>query len=186
MMNRNQILVRNIQHLTDARYFAAMGVDWMSMELNGDPASFMRWHTFKDWVEGVKLAAEIYTNDEMLLAKAVIDAQPQGIVFHQPGGSAGLPDMQLFFDETACDDHTALPECSIRIMTYHPLVDMLAFLDLDPQTTFLQADWTPDMLGSLLDAGFKGGICFSGGDEDATGMRDYEMMDQLLERIIGL
>ena len=171
-------------HLTDARYFAAMGVDWMSMELNEDPTSFMRWHTFKDWVEGVKLAAEIYTNDEMLLAKAVIDAQPQGMIFHQTGGSAGMPDMQLFFDIHA-DDHHELPECSIRIMTYHPLVDMLSFLDLDPQTTFLQADWTPDMLSTLLEAGYKGGICFSGGEEDATGVRDYEMMDQLLEGLMG-
>jgi hypothetical protein len=185
-MNRNQILVRNIQHLTDARYFAAMGVDWMSIELNDDPASFMRWHTFKDWVEGVKLAAEIYTNDEMLLAKAVIDAKPQGMVFHQTGGSAGLPDMQLFFDVTAIDDHTELPECSIRIMTYHPLIDMLSFLDLDPQTTFLQAEWTPDMLSTLMEAGYKGGICFYGGEEDATGMRDYEGMDGLLERLISL
>jgi hypothetical protein len=185
-MSKNPILVRNISHLTDARYFAAMGVDWMSMELNGDPASFMRWHSFKDWVEGVKLAAEIYTNDEMLLAKAVIDAQPQGIIFHQAGGSAGLPDMQLFFDVSADVEPKVLPECSIRIMTYHPLIDMLSFLDLDPQTTFLQAEWTPEMLGSLLDAGYKGGICFSGGEEDATGMRDYEVMDGLLERLLSL
>ena len=184
-MNRNQILVRNIKHLTDARYFAAMGVYWMSMELNGDSTSFMRWHTFKDWVEGVKLAAEIDTNDEMLLAKAVIDAQPQGMIFHQTGGSAGMPDMQLFFDLTASDGQVELPECSIRIMTYHPLIDMLSFLDLDPHTTFLQADWTTDMLGTLLDAGYKGGICFSGGEEDATGMRDYEEMDELLERLMG-
>ncbi len=183
-MNRNQILVRNIKHLTDARYFAAMGVDWMSIELNEDPTSFMRWHTFKDWVEGVKLAAEIYTNDEMLLAKAVIDAQPQGMIFHQTGGSAGMPDMQLFFDINADDPHE-LPECSIRILTYHPLVDMLSFLDLDPQTTFLQAEWSSEMLNTLLEAGYKGGICFSGGEEDATGMRDYEEMDGLIERIIG-
>lgn len=185
-MNRNQILVRNIQHLTDARYFAAMGVDWMSMELNGDPASFVRWHTFKDWVEGVKLAAEIYTNDEMLLAKAVIDAQPQGIIFHQTGGSAGLPDVQLFFDATGDEGEIDFPDGSIRIITYHPMIDMLSFLDLDPETAFLQADWTPDMLGTLLDAGYMGGICFSGGDEDATGMRDYEAMDELLGLLLSI
>ena len=79
-MSRNQILVRNIKHLTDARYFAAMGVDWMSMELNSDPTSFMRWHTLRDWVEGVKLAAEIDAGDEMLLSKTIIDARPDGII----------------------------------------------------------------------------------------------------------
>jgi hypothetical protein len=180
-MRRNQILVRNIKHLTDARYFAAMGVDWMSMELNGDPTSFMRWHTFKDWVEGVKLAAEIVTYDEMLLAKTIIDAMPEGVVFHQLDGTAGLPDLQLFFDMTTIDAESVLPESSISIMPYHPTIDMLSVLDLDPHTTFLQADWTNDMLSALLEAGYKGGICFSGGDEDATGMRDYELMDELLE-----
>ncbi len=185
-MRRNQILVRNIKHLTDARYFAAMGVDWMSMELSGDPASFMRWHTFKDWVEGVQLAAEIVTYDEMLLAKTIIDAKPEGIVFHQLEGTAGLPDLQLFFDLTTTDAESVLPECSISIRPYHPLTDMLSFLDLDPQTTFLQADWTTDMLSTLLEAGYKGGICFSGGEEDATGMRDYELMDQLIEICKGV
>jgi len=183
-MNRNQILVRNIKHLTDARYFAAMGVDWMSMELNTEETSFMRWHTFRDWVEGVKLAAEITTVDEMLLAKVIIDAKPHGIVFHQTGESEGLPELQLFFDTTAFDVEGEFPECSIRIITYHPMIDMLSFLDLDPQTTFLQADWTPDMLSALLEAGYKGGICFSGGEEDATGMRDYEQMDELIALII--
>ena len=70
--------------MTDARYFAAMGVDWMSIELNNDPASFMRWHTLKDWVSGVKMAAEIIVPDEMLIAKTIIDAKPDGIVFHHP------------------------------------------------------------------------------------------------------
>ena len=66
-MNRNPILIRNIKHLTDARYFAAMGVDWMSMPLTHDPQSFAMWHTLADWIEGVKLAAEIDVNDEMLV-----------------------------------------------------------------------------------------------------------------------
>jgi hypothetical protein len=42
------------------------------------------------------------------------------------------------------------------------------------------------VLGTLLDAGYKGGVCFTGGEEDATGMRDYEVMDGLLERLAGL
>lgn len=183
-MSKNPILVRNISHLTDARYFAAMGVDWMSMELNGDPASFMRWHTFKDWVEGVKLAAEITIPDEMLLARIVIDAKPDGIVFHWPGGSEGLPEVQLFFDTTVSGGKD-FPEGSFRIITYHPLLDMLSFIDLDPGTTFLQADWTTDMLSALLQGGYKGGICFSGGAEEATGLRDYEVMDALLGLVLG-
>ena len=90
--------MRNIKHLTDARYFAAMGVDWMSMELNNDPTSFMKWHTLKDWVEGVQLAAEIGTPDEMLLAKTIIDARPDGIILTKRIGEEELSDVELVFD----------------------------------------------------------------------------------------
>src|SRR5687768_1137308 len=76
----NNIFIRNISSLTDARYFAAMGVDWMSVKLSEDPASFSKWHTMREWVAGVKLAVELISNDESLIAKAMIDAQPDGLV----------------------------------------------------------------------------------------------------------
>ncbi|HSF89014.1 MAG TPA: hypothetical protein VLA46_06315 [Saprospiraceae bacterium] len=183
-MSRNQILVRNIKHLTDARYFAAMGVDWMSMELNSDPTSFMRWHTLKDWVEGVKLAAEIDAADEMLLSKTIIDAKPEGIVLSHLIDLEGISDAELFFDT----QYVSLEKCpnhSFSIIHYDE-IDAVQILDLDPSATFVQHDWTVDELDQLLMTGYKGGICLTGGDEDATGMRDYELMDDLFERLIGL
>jgi len=180
-MNKNPILVRNISHLTDARYFAAMGVDWMSMELDNDPASFMRWHALRDWVSGVKLAAEIITSDEMLIAKTIIDAKPDGIVFQQAGLYEGLPDIQVFYDIVAGDEEV-FHECHIRIYP-HGSLDKKQLLTLDPQTTFIEAEWTVTMLDQLLQSGYAGGICFTGGEEDVTGVRDYELMDELLERL---
>ncbi len=180
-MRRNQILVRNIKHLTDARYFAAMGVDWMSMELNGDPASFMRWHTFKDWVEGVQLAAEIHIPDEMLLAKIIIDAKPDGIILDQVMDLEGVSTMQLFFDLQDAD-RDSFPAGSFKIMHFDE-IDADRFLDLDPNKTFLQCEWTLDLLDQLLIDGYLGGFCFSGGEEDTTGMRDYEQMDALIDRV---
>jgi hypothetical protein len=181
-MRKNQILVRNIKHLTDARYFAAMGVDWMSIELNSDPTSFMRWHTFKDWVEGVNLAAEISGADEMLLAKTIIDAKPDGIILTQFLGSEEVSDVELFFD-THYVDRDNCPYGSFTIIHFDE-IDADRILALDPLFTFLQHDWTPDLLELLLAGGYEGGICFSGGEEDATGMRDYELMDELFEKLV--
>ncbi len=183
-MRRNQILVRNIKHLTDARYFAAMGVDWMSMELNNDPASFMRWHTFRDWVAGVKLAAEIDAVDEMLLAKTLIDVKPDGIILTQLLDLEGISDAELFFD-TRYVNLDKCPNDSFSIVHFDE-IEADRILELDPATTFLQDEWTLDALDQLLLAGYKGGICLTGGDEDATGMRDYEVIDELLERLMSL
>ena len=182
-MSKNQILVRNINHLTDARYFAAMGVDWMSIALNNDPTSFMRWHTLKDWVSGVKMAAEINNPDEMLIAKAIIDAKPDGIVLHQPGVPEGISDIQLFYD-VAHGEEGLFDKSSICIYPFGSL-DKNQLLTLNPQTTFIEAEWTLPMLDQLLQSGYTGGICFTGGEEDVTGVRDYEMMDELFERLNG-
>ena len=181
-MNRNQILVRNIKHLTDARYFAAMGVDWMSMELNNDPTSFMKWHNLKDWVEGVQLAAEIDTQDEALLAKTIIDGRPDGIILTQLLREGELSDVELFFD-THYIHRNKCPVGSFEIIHFDE-IDADSILGLSSLSTFLQHEWTPDLLEFLLAAGYEGGICFSGGEEDVTGMRDYEAMDQLLALLI--
>ncbi len=183
-MRRNQILVRNIKHLTDARYFAAMGVDWMSMELNNDPTSFMRWHTFRDWVAGVRMAAEIDVVDEMLLAKTLIDSKPDGIILTQLLDLEGISDAELFFD-TRYVNPDKCPQNSFTILHVDD-IDADQIADLNPSTTFLQHEWTVDELEKILQLGYEGGICFTGGDEDATGMRDYEVMDELLGRLIGL
>jgi hypothetical protein len=181
-MFKHPVLVRNITHLTDARYFAAMGVEWISMELTHDPASFMRWHTIRDWVAGVKLAAEVSMPDEMLIAKTMIDARPDGIILHKPGFMDELSSVQLFFD-IAHSGNTPWPEGSNRIIQLGT-VTTGQLLSMDPKTTFLEAEWTRHQLDQLLQSGYTGGICFTGGEEDVTGVRDYELMDEMLERIM--
>ena len=175
----NSILVRNIKHLTDARYFAAMGVDWMSIELNAYPGSFLLWHTLRDWVEGVKLAAEIPADDEMLLAKTIIEALPDGIILNQPLFPEVTKSIQLFY-ETDTINILKLSGDDIFILPYE--ADLTGFgktPELPVDRIFLQSSWTMYSLKTLLDSGYEGGICFSGGEEDKTGIRDYELMDDL-------
>lgn len=179
-MYRNPILVRKITHLTDARYFAAMGVDWISMELSEDLASFMRWHTLRDWVEGLKLIAEISSGDDMLLAKTVIDARPDGLLMHnQP--SLDITEGIILFVEMDRQNLAAAPPDCFLIIPYHAKdMSMQDLRLLDPEHVFLEADWTPELLQMVINSGYAGGICFTGGQEDATGVRDYAGMDELL------
>jgi hypothetical protein len=159
-----------------------MGVDWMSMELNNDPTSFMKWHAMKDWVEGVQLAAEMDIKDEMLLAKTIIDAKPEGIILTQLSPSEALQDVELFFDTHYIDRHKC-PAGSFEIIHFDE-IDADRIPELSSYSTFLQHEWTPDVLELLLAVGYEGGICFSGGEENAPGMRDYELMDELLGLLI--
>src|SRR6185369_13042182 len=94
------ILVRQIQHLTDARYFAAVGVDYMSLVLDDSQLSFDRWHAIRDWVSGVLLVAEPSNNSESLFAKIIIDAKPDGLLI-TPSRLPDVPaEIELFMIDT--------------------------------------------------------------------------------------
>ncbi len=183
-MNHNPILVRKISHLTDARYFAAMGVDWMSIELHQDHASFSLWHILKEWIEGVKLVAEIVADDETLLAKTIIDAAPNGILLNQLIYPEVPNNIQMFYEMDMIPQNIAEGD-PIFLLPFE--TNMLAsgkILGFPTDKIFLQSSWSMHKLKTLLDSGYKGGICFSGGEEDQTGVRDYGLMDDLLGLLI--
>lgn len=176
----NRILIRNITNLTDARYFAAMQVDWISMQLTDDPLSFSKWHTIKEWISGVRMAAELNTDDESVIARAIIDAQPEGMIVDHPDFIHLLGGMNVFL-LTENIKHTLSDEIFARIVPYENYKDLspLAF----PQNIFLEADWTPDGIQQLINSDYRGGICFSGGEESELGMRDYSQLDKILEML---
>ena len=175
-MNSNQILVRNITHLTDARYFAAMGVDWMSMVLTEEQDTFARWHALRDWVAGVKLLAEVRSGNEDLLAKVIIDAKPDGLLLPK-NLQMEIPNEVEIFEEGPVAANNR-----IQIIQYESLDD-LNFNEEETQSVFLQAPWTLPLLNEVLSSGFKGGICFFGGKEEAVGVRDYADLDDMINLI---
>ena len=180
-MSQNSILVRNISHLTDARYFAAMEVDWISMELSEDPLSFAKWHTLRDWISGLKLAAELKSCDESLIAKTIIDAKPDGIItgdmdiIHMTGG------IEVFIlTDKPLTSLAAQPFA--QIIPYDAEISEEVFNSRGNESfLYLQADWTPDMIMDLKNKGYNGCICFNGAEETAIGIKDYEEMDRMIE-----
>ena len=179
----NPILVRNITSLTDARYFAAMEVDWISMELSEDPASFSRWHTLRDWIEGVKLIAEPVVPDESLLSKIIIDAMPDGLVIMDAEYIHLTAGIQLFMvtDQVPAISHDPL---MIHILTLDEVKRSSAKWNEIPATQmFIEHDWTQETLRELLSTGYKGGVCLHGREEGQTGLVDFSEIDSLLEMI---
>ncbi len=180
-MAQNPILVRYINNLADARYFAAMEVDWISMELSEDPLSFSKWHTLRDWISGVKLAAQLQNEDESLVAKTIIDAKPDGIIstnlefVHLTGG------VDLFIQtEKLLPVHPS--QLFAQIVPYDPLnVDDGVFGFVSSPLIYLEADWTIKLISGLKDKNYSGGFCFRPGSEDVVGVKDYSLMDEMIE-----
>jgi hypothetical protein len=174
------ILVRQIQHLTDARYFAAVGVDYLSLILDDSQLSFDRWHAIRDWVEGVSLIAEPSNDSESLLAKIIIDAKPNGILI-QPTMLASIPaDIELFMMAATVMNPPAPIGTSLILEIPADLIEADFQLPETEDAVFLQTDWTPLLLAKVLEHGYEGGFCFTGGKEEITGVRDYNVMDDMI------
>lgn len=178
--DRNPILIRNIGSLTDARYFAAMEVDWISMPLSEDPATFLLWHNLRSWISGIRLASELSIKDESLISKAIIDAAPEGLIMddmemvHLTGGL----DFFLVTDEV---NATVGDEVFAQIVRYQSNMPLSHFRS--PQRIFLEANWSAEMIEELKRNNYSGGFCFNAVDEDKLGMKDFSMMDELLDCI---
>lgn len=183
-MSKNQILARNISHLTDARYFAAMGIDWMSLTLTEDPNSFAKWHTLREWISGVKLAAELKSDSESLIAKTIIDAQPDGIIadnlefIHLTGG------MHVFL-LTPLFQPTTDPLYT-QIIPYDPAWFDAGMIQLQfADSLYLEANWTPDMIREVKRKNFNGGFCFQASNEIDVGIKDYSDLDIMIDLIMN-
>jgi len=174
------ILVRRIQHLTDARYFAAVGVDYLTMELDETQLSFDRWHAIRDWVEGVSLVAEPSNESDSLLAKIIIDAKPNGILV-TPSMLPNIPgDIELYMMAAPMTIPTAPFGTSIILDVSAELIEADFQFPKSDNNIFIQTDWTPVLIGKVLQQGYEGGFCFTGGKEEVTGVRDYTMMDDMI------
>lgn len=182
-MNKHPVLVRKIRHLTDARYYAAMGIEWMSIHLTPEDAAFAFWHAIRDWVEGVKLMAEVEGRDEALLARSIIEAKPDGL-YGPAWKPEDVPAHIDFFYVMDYLDPGKIPPTGFIIQSYRqndPWNTLTA--NLSPDRIFLESDWTLSRLEDVLAGGYTGGFCFRGGLESETGVRDYEEMDAMLGRI---
>ena len=181
MSASNQIMIRNVSHLTDARYFAAMEVDWISIAINDDPVSFSRWHAMREWISGVKLAAELSTADESLIAKTIIDANPDGIItdnfdiIHLTGGI----DLFLLTEKILPADDNYFQIIPYNNYNFSPVEIVLS----NAKNIFLEAAWNIKMIEDLKQANYMGGFCFQTSGEMEVGIKDFSEMDEILELI---
>lgn len=182
-MAKHPIFIRNITHLTDARYFAAMGVDWISIRLHSDPASFSFWHTLRDWIEGLKLAAEIEEDDEMLLSRIIIDAKPEGILANHPGFVHLTGGLEMFVAADKVNSNFYQHGIKVILPYDQGVIDSTSFLSSPPDQIYLESEWNEQSIVELKHSGYAGGFCFHGTPESKTGMKDFSEFDKLLELI---
>jgi hypothetical protein len=172
------ILVRHVAHLTDARYFAAAGVDWISLDVADDVESFARFKAIRDWVEGVNVAAEPSTQDEDLLARILIELRPAGMIVPVESVNTIPPDVQCFV-AIESEAEGKMPSHVRRIVVLP--ATMADSANTWRRDDLLEADWTPGSVRQMIEAGYAGGYCLHGGREELTGVKDFTPIDEIMD-----
>lgn len=178
MLNR-KVIAQNITNLSDARYFAAWGVDYLSF--NTIPESeyhldIAKIKEIKDWVEGP--ACLIETN--ALEFEEVADGHILSNIY------SSLPlNKESFFRITLSEIEKGLPSGKY-ILNVASESDLEALLKVQPSKTqgieiFL--DITKLDLKHFGKLGHYG-IVVQGGAEEKVGLKSFDELDELYELLM--
>ncbi len=154
MLSR-KVIAMQVANLTDARYFAARGVDYLLFDV--DQVSLEHIIEIKEWVEGPLFLLLFSTNTLSLVDEFMIKLSPEGI-----GGKS-----KEVIDEIAhLQSHTEIfswTEQEIRLEDH-------AFKSISSAS-------------ELLHLNAEEGVIIKGGSEDAVGVKAFDELDEILDQL---
>ena len=186
-----RIIATDIANLTDARYFAAWGVESMAYTI--DPSSSNALPSTKlkeivDWVEGpatmIKMEGlEVPENFEEVKTQINV----QNIIIGPFIDTTSLAEFDKAFrictleDGWQDNDHLVLSFPHAINMISNKQVENIKKITADKEV-FLDANFTAADLDKIKELGFDG-IILKGGEEEKVGFKSYDELDEILEAI---
>ena len=201
------IKASGIQHLTDARYFAAREVTWLSFNLTPTDSDYIAPTTAKalfEWVEGVKIVAEINDqNDAETLWAAVKMLDYEGLIL-QVGQHCELATAEQLYvqnipliKEWVLVQATKIEDLTQQMQAFQPFVsafqlnlqknnidwhtkDLLPLCEKYPIILACDIADTDDLAQIVATLPLHG-LVLRGGDEERTGVKSFDELDTLLD-----
>ena len=177
-MISRKVIVQNITNLTDARYFAAWGVEYLSYNLNAASpyaVSLEKIMEIKGWVEGPKTLIESGSVEFL-----------EGIDGHiLEEAFSSLPiNKEAFFRTTLDNFIHGLPGGNYIIKAQADNLDTINKLTSDQllgHNLFLDiTELDFDLLDQLPDHG----LIIQGGEEEKVGVKSFDELDKLYDWLL--
>ncbi|MAT54534.1 MAG: hypothetical protein CMN32_08625 [Saprospirales bacterium] len=199
-----------VTNLTDARYFAARGVDWMGFVLEPgqeDAVSKEQFETIRGWVDGVKFVGEFdLTPADEILALATelkLDAVQVGM-FAERDPLMKLKGLTVIKEVVIAED---MEETDIleHFLDYSPFCEYF-LLDLRKSgitwtqienkelyplsmfqnlckhnKVFLDIEMSAANLPAIIGTLKPYGICVTGGSEEKVGYKSFDELDEIFD-----
>lgn len=199
-----------LSHLTDARYFASMEVAWVGFNLdplaeNASSPAFIK--AIREWISGPSFIGEFnYTpaNDILTIAESAgLDTLQLGPLFDYNELSV-IPDSYTLFADIRIDSNIPDPAVNTFLQRHSGKINYY-ILNFSNITEPISVQWK-DALVSLCqtypifiycngDAQqvaeniqyFKPfGYCLSGGSEEKTGLKSFDELDDIFDKLFDL
>jgi len=192
-MPKIKIKARNIANLTDARYFAAMGVDFLSFQLDlshEERIDATVFHGIKAWVEGPEIVAQVGKTPSNLLYDVyaaddfdLVCCDPENKDYDNPNTiyTISPPSLQELAHLTLDPerryhlDLQRIPEDSIYAGKLLP--ELCAKHQL-----FISAPTHESYIRQLIEDIQPYGIALMGGEEEKVGFKSYEELDVFFDQ----
>ena len=196
MLQKTIVYVSRVTNLSDARYCAGMGVDWLGYVVDPshtDYVSPVQYQSMVGWISGPGRVVEI-TAEGLDLPAILADYAPDVIHLSlELINQYNLPDLPLII-QAGMDDW---PGTMSRIQSLDRKVlyvvlsgamkeTELSGLQLDGSVKVLlslESDLGP--LARLVQKTKAGGFALRGSKEIAPGLKDYDHLAQVLEELQG-
>lgn len=190
MALKTVVKVGNISNLSDARYCAGMGVDFLGFRVHASDPNYVAPDTFQEfrgWFSGPKVVAELYGTTTPAELTAAIEAYSPDYL------EVGLSEIDLAL---ATDKPLILTITQDEYKANKTKIDMLGdrieYLHLNGinsvdqinpifqnSKTLVQAEGIPtETINHLIS---KNGIALSGSSEDKPGFKTYDGLAEILE-----
>jgi len=199
------IKASRIAHLTDARYFAAQGVDFLGFNLEEGTEGYLDpvyMKAIREWVEGPKIVGEFEHTPVRVIREAAVFYGLDAVQVSAQKHGAGLEELadlevilaiEINTDEFPVDPQTLsvyAAHADFFLFKFAPTIDwkprLLAATEhwralfcLRPaliQADLPTQDW-PEMIQTLGLAG----VSLVGGEEERVGVKSYDEMEAIFE-----
>lgn len=204
------IKASRIAHLTDARYFAAREVDYLGFNLEEGTEGYldpMYMKAIREWVEGPKIVGEFHRAPIEVVRESAaffgLDAVQVSAAVHGDR-LADLGEVEVILQVEIGEHGLELPGEVLK--QYAALSDVLLFEaapGVDVQLLFaaapefwndlfrqkpslLQADLPPSAWPNLLDTYPIAGLGLIGSEEEQTGVKSFDEIEEVFEMVDGL
>ena len=190
-MLKTKIIAADLQNLTDARYFAAWLVDYMSFNLSDPSVNLPKIKEIMDWVEGPIFSAQYTGLEDLQSIEAQLEALSINHLILGPFANEDLvnSDWQvtktiLLDDEVGelTSDRTYIAQSTLAFSEFsQDKMNTLRKL-CNSHSIYLDCGFSSADIHGILDMGITG-LVLRGGEEEKVGVKSYEDLDEILEAL---